>query len=32
VPHAGHCPMLGDGAGIGAGHLAGHVERWLFDS
>ena len=28
VPHAGHCPMLGDGAGI----VARHVERWLFDS
>jgi pimeloyl-ACP methyl ester carboxylesterase len=28
VPHAGHCPMLGDGAGI----VARHVERWLFDT
>jgi pimeloyl-ACP methyl ester carboxylesterase len=28
VPHAGHCPMLGDGAGI----VARHVERWLFDA
>jgi pimeloyl-ACP methyl ester carboxylesterase len=28
VPHAGHCPMLGDSAGI----VARHVERWLFDT
>lgn len=27
VPHAGHCPMLGDGASI----VARHIERWLFD-
>ena len=28
VPHAGHCPMLGDSAGF----VARHVERWLFDT
>jgi pimeloyl-ACP methyl ester carboxylesterase len=27
VPHAGHCPMLGDAAPV----LARHIERWLFE-
>jgi pimeloyl-ACP methyl ester carboxylesterase len=27
VPHAGHCPMLGEGAAA----IAGHVGRWLDD-
>jgi pimeloyl-ACP methyl ester carboxylesterase len=28
VPHAGHCPMLGDGSMT----VARHIERWLFDA